>query len=65
VLAERSFGTLQLELLERGRLRTEVELVSTIIETLGLLRPSRRHSSIGNLSPVEFESRFTDTAVAA
>jgi len=42
------------------------ELASAIFEYIeAFYNPRRRHSSIGNLSPVEFEARHTDTAVAA
>jgi len=42
------------------------ELASAIFEYIeAFYNPRRRHSSIGNLNPVEFEARHTDTAVAA
>jgi putative transposase len=61
-MAESFFGTLQLELLDRRHW----ELASAIFEYIeAFYNPRRRHSSIGNLSPVEFETRHTNTAVAA
>ena len=65
-MAESFFGTLQLELLDRRRWETRAELASAIFEYIeAFYNPRRRHSSIGNLSPVEFEARHTSTAVAA
>lgn len=56
-LAESFFGTLQLELLDRKRWLTRRELALAIFDYLeAFYNPKRRHSSIGNLSPVEFES---------
>ena len=65
-MAESFFGTLQLELLDRRHWETRAELASAIFEYIeAFYNPRRRHSSIGNLSPVEFETRHTNTAVAA
>ena len=65
-MAESFFGTLQLELLDRRSWQTRAELASAIFEYIeAFYNPRRRHSSIGNLSPVEFETRHTNTAVAA
>jgi putative transposase len=65
-MAESFFGTLQLELLDRRHWETRAELASAIFEYIeAFYNPRRRHSSIGNLSPVEFEARHTNTAVAA
>ncbi len=65
-MAERFFGTLQLELLDRRRWQTRAELASAIFEYIeAFYNPRRRHSSIGNLSPVEFETRHTNAAIAA
>jgi len=65
-LAESFFGTLQLELLDRHRWQTREELASAIFDYLeAFYNPHRRHSSIGNFSPAEFESRHTAEADAA
>lgn len=65
-MAESFFGTLQLELLDRRHWETRAQLASAIFEYIeAFYNPRRRHSSIGNLSPVEFETRHTNTAVAA
>ena len=65
-MAESFFSSLQVELLDRKRWQTRAELASAIFEYIeAFYDPRRRHSSIGNLSPVEFESRFASAAVAA
>ncbi len=65
-MAESFFGTLQLELLDRHHWETRDQLASAIFEYLeAFYNPHRRHSSIGNLSPVEFESRHIVEADAA
>lgn len=65
-LAESFFGTLQLELLDRHRWETRDQLASAIFDYVeAFYNPRRRHSSIGDLSPVEFESRHAVEADAA
>ena len=50
--------TLQLELLDRRSWTTRAELASAIFEWIeGWYNPRRRHTSIGDLSPVEYERR--------
>ena len=65
-LAESFFGTLQLELLDRHHWETRDQLASAIFEYVeAFYDPHRRHSSIENFSPAEFESRHTAAADAA
>ena len=65
-MAESFFGTLQLELLDHRHWKTRAELASAIFEYVeAFYNPRRRHSSIGNLSPVEFETQHTNAAIAA
>jgi putative transposase len=65
-MAESFFSTLQCELLDRRSWETRAELAAAIFEYIeAFYNPRRRHSSIGYLSPVEFESRFTTGAIAA
>ena len=65
-MAESFFSTLQAELLDRKSWDTRAELASAIFDYIeAFYNPRRRHSSIGYLSPVEFESRFTPAAAAA
>lgn len=64
-VAESFFGTLQLELLDEHHWATRRQLAQAIFEWIeAWYNPRRRHTSIGNLSPVDYEARAT-TAVAA
>jgi putative transposase len=64
--AESFFGTLQLELLDRRHWRTRKELASAIFDYIeAFYNPQRRHSSIGYLSPIDFEVRHTVATDAA
>ena len=56
---------MQVELLDRRIWRTRVELANTIFEYLEIFHNrQRRHSALGMLTPVEFETR-QKTATAA
>ena len=60
------WSTMQRELLERQHWSTRVELASAIFEWIeGWYNPRRRHTSLGNLSPHEFETLHTVTLTAA
>ncbi len=53
---ESFFGTLQLELLDRRTWSTRTELAPAIFEWIeAWYNPTRRHTSIGSLAPLEFE----------
>ena len=55
-MMESFFGTLQRELLDRKRWATRAELASAIFEWIeAWYNPRRRHTSLGNLSPVAYE----------
>jgi putative transposase len=57
-LCESFFATLECELLDRQRFRTQVEARLAVFEFIeGFYNPSRRHSGLGYLSPVDYERR--------
>lgn len=65
-MMESFFGTLQRELLDRRHWTTRAELASAIFEWIeAWYNPHRRHTSIGDLSPVEYERLYTTTLDAA
>ena len=65
-MMESFFGTLQRELLDRRQWATRKELASAIFEWIeAWYNPRRRHTSIDNLSPVDYERLFTAAADAA
>ncbi|MGH3452377.1 MAG: IS3 family transposase, partial [Haloechinothrix sp.] len=56
-VAESFFGTLQLELLDRHDWQSRDQLAGAIFEWIECFyNPTRRHSSIGMLSPVDYET---------
>src|SRR5215468_8628544 len=55
-MCESFFATLECELLERCRFKTQTEARSAVFAFIeGFYNPRRRHSSIGYLSPIDFE----------
>jgi putative transposase len=59
-LAESFFATLECELLNRVTFRTRAEAERAIFEFIeGWYNPHRRHSSLGYLSPINFEKQST------
>ncbi len=55
-MAESFFATLECELLDRTRFRSQAEARIAIFDYIErFYNPSRRHSSLGYLSPIEFE----------
>jgi putative transposase len=57
-MAESFFATLEKELLNRRRFKTQAEAKMAVFEWLeGWYNPHRRHSSLGRLSPINFERR--------
>ena len=64
-MIESFWSRMQVELLDRRRWRTRVELANAIFEYLKIFHNrQRRHSSLGMLTPVEFETRHQPTSVA-
>jgi transposase InsO family protein len=65
-MMESFFSTLQRELLDRKQWATRKELASAIFEWIeAWYNPRRRHTSIDNLSPVDYERLYTAAADAA
>ncbi len=63
-MAESFFATLECELLDRQRFKTHAEARMAIFEFIeGFYNPHRRHSSIGYLSPVNYEQRYSRMAL--
>ena len=61
---ESFFATLECELLERCRFKTQAEARRAVFEFIeGFYSPRRRQSSIGYLSPIDYERRHHATAV--
>ncbi len=58
-LCESFFATLECELLDRRRFRTQAEARMAVFDFIeGFYNPRRRHSSLGYLSPLNYERRM-------
>ena len=65
-MMESFFGTLQLELLDEHTWATRDQLATAVFEWIeGWYNPTRRHTSINDRSPAEFETLHHLTATAA
>jgi transposase InsO family protein len=65
-MMESFFSTLQRELLDRRRWQTRKELAQAIFEWIeAWYNPRRRHSSLEDLSPIDYERLYTMTEDAA
>jgi putative transposase len=61
-MIESFWSRMQVELLDRRRWRTRMELANAIFDYLEIWHNRRRrHSSLGMLTPIEFETRNTTT----
>ena len=59
------WSRMQVELLDRKRCSTRVELANAIFEYLEIFHNRRRrHSSLSMLTPIEFEARHQPTPAA-
>lgn len=64
-MIESFWSRMQVELLDRRTWRTRVELANAIFEYLEIFHNrQRRHSALGMLTPVEFETRHQTETVA-
>jgi putative transposase len=62
---ESFWSRMQVELLDRNRWRTRVELANAIFEYLEIFHNrQRRHSALDMLTPVEFEAVYQPTTAA-
>lgn len=65
-MAESFFGTIQLELLDRQIWNTRRQLAQAIFEYIeAFYNPERRHSSINNMSPIDYETSHNRPAAVA
>ena len=53
-------GTLKVECVHGEHFKTRADAQQAIIEYIGYYNTERRHSSLGNVSPAEFERRWYD-----
>lgn len=64
-VVESFWGSMQIELLNRKKWRTRIELSLAMIDWIeAFYNQRRRHSSLGNISPVEFERRHRNLIAA-
>jgi putative transposase len=57
-MCESFFATLECELLDRNRFRSHSEARMAVFHFIeGFYNPSRRHSALGYLSPIEYERK--------
>jgi len=63
-MAESFFATLECELLDRCRFKTQAQARMAVFEFIeGFYNPRRRHSSLAYLSPVDYERRHEQQGV--
>ncbi len=62
-MAESFFATLECELLDRRRFRTHAEARVALFRYIeGWYNPHRRHSALGQQSPINYEKLTSDAA---
>ena len=64
-MAESLFATLEREVLDRRRFKTQAEAKLAVFEWIeGWYNPRRRHSSLGRISPINYERRHLNHKAA-
>ena len=62
-MCESFFATLECELLDRHRFKTQIEARMAVFDFIeGWYNPRRRHSALGYLSPNNYERRMAQAA---
>lgn len=62
-MAESFFATLECECLDRRRFKTQKDARMAVFDFIeGFYNPHRRHSGLGNLSPINYEMRYNREA---
>lgn len=62
-MAESFFATLECECLDRQRFQSQQQARMAVFDFIeGFYNPHRRHSGLGNLSPIDFEMRYAQEA---
>ena len=65
-LLESFWSSMQIEMLNRKKWRTRIDLANATIVLLEIFHNrQRRHSQLGYSTPIEHELRFTQTSVPA
>ena len=65
-MMESFWSSMQIELLNRKKWRTRLDLANAIFDYIEIFyNRQRRHSQLGYLSPVEHELQFTPTPISA
>jgi putative transposase len=60
-MCESFFATLECELIDRRSFRSHSEARMAVFQFIeGFYNPSRRHSALGYLSPIEYERKHHD-----
>ena len=58
-MAESFFATLECECLDRQRFKTQKDARMVVFDYIeGFYNPHRRHSALGNVSPINYEMRY-------
>ena len=62
-MCESFFATLECEVLQKGPLKTKAEAKMAVFDYIeAWYNPKRRHSSIGRISPVNYERKYKTVA---